>query len=96
MHDITASVRSQIMTFIQSAAQRKGISQVDQDESLIDAAIIDSMGVFRLVTFLEETFGIKISDEEISNDTFESVRTLERFVINKLSSGQSSGAVGFR
>jgi acyl carrier protein len=45
--------------------------------------IIDSMGIFRLVAFLEETFNVRIGDEEITHDNLESIDAIERLVISK-------------
>lgn len=78
------SIKAQLMPFVMENAQSKGINQVSDDDSLTASGIIDSLGVFRLVSFLEETFGVRIGDEEIVNDNFESVRTIEKFVSAKL------------
>lgn len=54
-----------------------------------DAALLgaipefDSMAVLGVITRLEEVFGISISDDEISAETFESVGSLTRFVEQK-------------
>ena len=45
----------------------------------------DSMAVLAVITRLEEVFGIRIADDEISADTFESVASLTAFVEQKLS-----------
>jgi acyl carrier protein len=64
-------------------AAAKGISSVRDDESLIENGVVDSLGIFRLVTFLEETFGVKIGDEEISADNLQSVDMIEQLVLSK-------------
>lgn len=45
---------------------------------------LDSMAVVTLITTMEERFGIVVSDDEISGDTFASVRSLTSFVADKL------------
>jgi acyl carrier protein len=35
------------------------------DQPLQETGVIDSMGMLRLVTFLEETFGIEVLDSEV-------------------------------
>ena len=40
------------------------------DEDLLEQGIIDSLGVLKLILFMEEAFGIKVIDEEISLITF--------------------------
>lgn len=46
---------------------------------------LDSMAVVTLINTMEERFGIAVSDDEISGDTFASVDSLTRFVAAKLS-----------
>ena len=56
------------------------------DESLLDSGIVDSTGVMEVVTFLEESFGISIDDEELIADNLDSVDRLAGFVHRKLAS----------
>ena len=66
------------------AAQRKGVESVTDDESLTDNGVIDSLAIFRLVSFLEDNFNLRIADEEIVSDNFRSVTAIEGFVADKL------------
>ncbi|MGC1226934.1 MAG: acyl carrier protein [Candidatus Sulfotelmatobacter sp.] len=78
------SVREQIRQFIlEELASAKGISEFSDDESLMANGVIDSLGIFRLVTFLEENFGVRVGDEEITADNLSSVDTIEQLVIRK-------------
>lgn len=45
---------------------------------------LDSMGVVTLINTLEERFGISVDDDEISGDTFASVKSLTDFVNEKV------------
>lgn len=79
------SRKDQIRQFVLETAQRKGIGSVADDESLTANGVIDSLAIFRLVSFLEDTFSVRIADDEIVNDNFKSVNDIERFVVAKLS-----------
>ena len=48
----------------------------DDADSLIDSGIIDSMGVMKLITFLEDKFSIRIGAAELLPDNFESVAAI--------------------
>ena len=50
------------------------------DASFLDEGIIDSMNVLELVMFIEETFGVKVQDQDIVPDNFDSVSKLAAFV----------------
>ena len=47
---------------------------------------LDSMAVVNVITAMEERFGISVSDDEISADTFATLGSLVGFVEGKLNS----------
>jgi acyl carrier protein len=53
------------------------------DEDLLDQGILDSLGVMKLVIFLEKTFGIEVADEDIVPENFQTLNTIARFVEHK-------------
>ena len=59
----------------------------DPDEPLQ----IDSLGLIRLVAFLENDLGIRIEDEEIIADNFVSLRQIGRLLATKLPTCSNSG-----
>ena len=66
------------------------------DDSLIERAIIDSTGILELVAFVEETYDIRIEDEELVPENLDSVRQLAAFINRKrlttaVGAGQESG-----
>ena len=82
----TQSTKDQIRQWVQETAERKGLGTMTDEESLTENGVIDSLAVFRLVSFLEDTFGVRIADEEIVNDNFKSVDDIDRLVQTKLGS----------
>jgi acyl carrier protein len=83
-----ASIKEQVRQFImQELASAKGITSFTDSESLMENGVIDSLGVFRLVTFLEENFGVRVGDEEISADYLQSVDRIEQLVLSKNKKG---------
>ena len=59
---------------------------VGVDDSLLDSGLLDSIGIFELATFLEGTFGIKVEDEAIIPEHFETVALIASFVDKKRAS----------
>jgi acyl carrier protein len=55
------------------------------DESLLDAGIIDSTGVLDLIGFIEQEFGITVADEELVPENLDSIARLTAFVERKRS-----------
>jgi acyl carrier protein len=77
------TVRDQVREFVQNLASAKGISSFTDQEALLESGILDSLSIFRLVAFLEDTFRIKISDQEITNENLKTVEIIEQLVLSK-------------
>lgn len=58
-------------------------STLENDASFLEQGIIDSTGVLELVEWLEDTFAIKVEDEELLPDNLDSVDQLVQFVARK-------------
>ncbi len=54
------------------------------DEDLIDQRIIDSMGILRLVTYIEEAHGIRVGDGDIVPENFQSMNSIVKYVEQKM------------
>jgi len=78
-----ASVQNEIRAFvIQNFLFGQG-AQLADDESFLEAGIIDSTGVLELVGFLETTYGIAVADEDLVPANLDSVARVARFVERK-------------
>ncbi|MEO6317936.1 MAG: acyl carrier protein [Acidimicrobiales bacterium] len=64
-------------------ADRPGL-QLAADENLIDAEVIDSLGIMMLVGFLENDFGVAIEPEEILLENFETIAAIEGLIRAKI------------
>jgi acyl carrier protein len=84
-------LKERIREFIvANLAQPKGIQTITDDEPLMENGVIDPLGVFRLVSFLEDELGVPVSDEEINEETLRSLNTIEELVMRKRAIEESS------
>ncbi len=58
------------------------------DEPLIGNGLLDSMGIMRLVLWLEESFSISIPDEEVVPERLETVHSIATWTREKLGASQ--------
>lgn len=58
-------------------------SALKNDTSFLEQGIIDSTGVLELVEWLEETFAIKVEDDELIPENLDSVNQLAQFIARK-------------
>ena len=77
-------VKEPIRAFILEYAASRGITELKDDEPILTSNIIDSLGSFEMILFLEETFLIKIEDADMDPDNFQTLNHVERFVLGKL------------
>ena len=68
---------------LEELAAGSGLTSVGDSDSLVASGLIDSLGIFKLVAFLEENFGIPIADSEILQENFRSIEAIAAFVIKK-------------
>ena len=54
------------------------------DEDLLEKGIIDSLGIMKLILFMEETFGIAVADDEIVPENFQTVNMMVKFIKQKI------------
>lgn len=65
------------------------VSQIDNNKSLIESGIIDSTGVLELVSFIEETFSVKVDDNELVPENLDTINNINNYIIRKISSQAS-------
>ena len=53
------------------------------EASFLEEGIVDSVGVMELVAFVEEKFGLKVGDTDVTPDNFDSVSKLAAFIQRK-------------
>ncbi|HAO31355.1 MAG TPA: acyl carrier protein [Candidatus Competibacteraceae bacterium] len=58
-------------------------SVLNNDASFLGAGLIDSTGILEIILFIEETFDLKVFDEEMLPDNLDSVDKLVAFVKRK-------------
>ena len=56
---------------------------IKEDESFLQGGIIDSTGVLELVNFIEETYKIKVEDEELIPENLDSIKNLIAYIKRK-------------
>lgn len=68
---------------VDEIALGRGIRSIEPDQDLLAGGLIDSLGVTQLVSFLEEHYGIRVSDDELTPANFSTLESIEGFVSSK-------------
>jgi acyl carrier protein len=70
--------------FVQEGAQREEAVAVGPDTDIIGEGLVDSLGIFKLVAFVEEAFAITIEPGEVLIENFQTLRALKNLIVRKL------------
>ena len=62
------------------------------DTSFLESGIIDSTGILELITFLEDTYEIKVEDDELIPENLDSLNRVVHFLERKMAGGQLQAA----
>ncbi len=75
-----------LIDYIKNDIMRNRNAKLSEDEDLLSSGILDSLGILQLVSFIEKTFGIRIPDEDVMFDNFQSVSAMVDY-LQKFSPG---------
>lgn len=79
-----SDVKEKIRAFILEYAADRGLKELKDDEPILTSNIIDSLGSFRMISFLEETFPLTIEDTDMLPENFQTLNDCETFVFGKI------------
>jgi len=80
-----ADIASEIRRFLANRYNFGDGRLYGDDDPLLDAGIIDSMGVLELITHLEESYGIKIGNDELVPENLDTISRIRAFLEKKTS-----------
>ena len=73
-------IEQPIIEYISGVVAETGGAPVVQDTLLLEAGVLDSINLVRLVQFLEERYGISIPEGDMGAELFESPATVSAYV----------------
>ena len=72
------------------------VDQVRDDESFLESGILDSTGVLQLVDFLEEAYGFKMENDEVTPDNLDSIAKITTYLERKFDSARDGAFAGLQ
>lgn len=83
-------VKAEVTRFIhEEVLWDEGGAELSADTPLLDG-VLDSFGLRSLLSFLDERFGVSVSNAELVAENFQSIETITAFVDSRRA--ESSGA----
>ena len=59
------------------------LTALGDEDSLMQKGIVDSTGILEMITHLEQTYGIRVADEEMVPDNLDSIASIVQFIERK-------------
>jgi len=73
-------MKDQLAEFITTQILKDPKRALADDEALISSGLIDSFSLVDLALFVEDTFGVRIDDSELTSDVFDTLYELASLV----------------
>jgi acyl carrier protein len=78
------STQDRVRSFILDELRFRGSAKdLTDDYPLLEKEVLDSMGIFHVVSYLETEFGIEIDDEDLLPGNFGTIDDIARLVESK-------------
>jgi len=83
--DMSDEMREKIIEFIYDEYVEDESTEIGDDTPLISSGLVDSFSMVSMKMFLEEEYDIKMTDDEASTESFDTVKSIMALVNKKLS-----------
>jgi len=81
-------IRAAVVTYIvDELAPQRHADELTDATNLIEEEIIDSLGIFSVVGFIEERFGVAIDPEDVTIENFETIDAIASLIATRLGLG---------
>ena len=77
-------VIEEIRSFFVKKKFIKNKNEIKDDDSLLEMGVIDSVGMLELVNFIESKYSIKVDEDELMPENFESLKAIQDFLTEKI------------
>jgi methoxymalonate biosynthesis acyl carrier protein len=75
---------TKLIEFIKTDLARGKITgKLGSNDDLIESEILDSLGIMKLILFLENNYAVKISDDDLTLENFSSIMSINSLIEKK-------------
>jgi len=58
-------------------------TNLGNEDSLLEAGIIDSLGIVKILTFLSDKFDVNVDDQDVIPENFETINAISSYIDKK-------------
>jgi len=75
--------RDSLIQYIKDEFVKKRGGDIKDDDDLLSSGLIDSLGILKLVSFMEEQFAMEIPSEDVVYENFHSIESMLNYLANR-------------
>jgi acyl carrier protein len=82
---MNSAISNTLSQYIATQILKQPSRDIAPTEKLISSGMIDSFNLVDLSLFVEESFGVRLDDTELTADTFDTLAELEQIILQRQS-----------
>ncbi len=76
-------IKQKLIDFLYDDSLKDEFNDLEPDDSLLELGIVDSVKMLDLIGFIEDTFNIKVDEEDLYPENFDSLNAIEEYIQSK-------------
>ena len=73
-----------LRTFLEKKRFVRKSQITDDNQSLLESGLIDSLAVMEITTYMEDAYGVQVDDDDLIPDNFDSIAAMAAYVERKI------------
>ncbi len=79
------NIKDQLREYIASElGWDKPAAELTDDYELLERDVVDSLGIFKIISFIEDEFDVEVDDDELVPENFESINSIANLISAKV------------
>jgi acyl carrier protein len=85
---VITDIRHRVRAFMRDEFKESGFHDgIGDDASLIEASVLDSLSILKLISFMDDEFGVIPSDDELNPERLASINLIAELIARKSKPG---------
>jgi acyl carrier protein len=76
-------MQDELRSYLEAHHTGNGRATIRDDESLLEAGLLDSVAMVDLVAHLEQTYGIRVDEDDMTPENFDSISAIAAYLAGK-------------
>jgi acyl carrier protein len=79
-----STIEQDVREFLRENLFLTSVDSISDDDSFLEKGLVDSMGILHLIAFVEDKYGIRPADQDLTTENWDSIRRMSDYIRGKL------------